>query len=95
MVPPETRLKTTMHLVMVESIVLFAVLGTLVLLVVALLDLVRRPAAAWEASGHNQLVWALVVIFVGFVGPLLYLMVARPALDASSSGGPAGTRISA
>ncbi len=84
-----------MHLVMVESIVSLAALGTLVLLVVALLDLVRRPAAAWQASGHNQLVWALVVIFVGLVGPLLYLLVARPALEAAAHRGPAGTRISA
>jgi hypothetical protein len=55
----------------------------LVLLVVALVDLVRRPPEQWDASGHNQIVWALIVIFVGFIGPLLYLLIARPALDAA------------
>ncbi|MGB5169155.1 MAG: PLD nuclease N-terminal domain-containing protein, partial [Acidimicrobiia bacterium] len=34
---------------------------------------------------HNQLVWALIVIFVGFIGPLLYLLIARPALDAAAA----------
>lgn len=53
----------------------------LVLLVVALVDLVKRPAGAWSASGHNQLVWAVVVVFVAFIGPLLYLLIARPALE--------------
>lgn len=60
-------------------------LAGLVLLVMALVDLVRRPADVWEESGQNQLVWALIVIFVGVVGPLLYLIVARPILDNASS----------
>jgi hypothetical protein len=60
-------------------------LATLGLLVLALVDLVKRPAEVWEESGHNQLVWALVVIFVGFIGPVLYLVVARPALEAAAA----------
>jgi hypothetical protein len=59
----------------------FATIG---LLVLALIDLVKRPAGVWEESGQSQLVWALVVIFVGFIGPVLYLLVARPALDAAA-----------
>ena len=59
-------------------------LAGLVLLIVALVDLVRRPTEAWASSGHNQLVWALVVVFVGFIGPMLYLLIARPALDAAA-----------
>ncbi len=60
-------------------------LASFVLLVMALVDLVRRPADVWAASGQNQLVWALVVIFVGVVGPLLYLIIARPILDGAAS----------
>ncbi len=56
-------------------------LAGLVLLVVALLDLVRRPAAQWEATGHSQLVWVLITLFVWLLGPMLYLIVARPALQ--------------
>lgn len=66
---------------MLVVLVGFATIG---LLVLALIDLVKRPAGVWEESGQNQLVWALVVIFVGFIGPVLYLLVARPALDAAT-----------
>jgi hypothetical protein len=74
----------------VASLVLLVTLAGLVLLVMALVDLVRRPADQWEASGHNQLVWALIVILVGFFGPLLYLLIARPALDAAATATTAG-----
>ena len=63
---------------------LFALAG-FVLLVMALVDLVKRPADVWKASGHSQIVWALVVIFIGFIGPLLYVVIARPALNAAAS----------
>jgi hypothetical protein len=64
-------------------LMLFGMLVTFGLLVLALVDLVKRPAHVWEESGHNQLVWALVVIFVAVIGPVLYLVVARPALEAA------------
>lgn len=70
----------------VGAFVGLAMLAGLVLFVMALVDLVRRPTGLWEASGHNQLVWALVVVFVAFLGPLLYLVIARPALDKASLG---------
>lgn len=60
-------------------------LATVGLLVLAIVDLVKRPATHWDEAGHNQLVWALVVIFVGFIGPVLYLLVARPALEAAAA----------
>jgi len=59
-------------------------LVSFVLLIVALIDLLKRPAGLWYESGHNQLVWALVVVLVGFVGPLLYLLIARPALESAA-----------
>lgn len=68
-----------------ETLVGLVMLATLGLLVLALVDLVKRPAEVWKGSGHNQLVWALVVIFVGFIGPVLYLAVARPALEAAAA----------
>lgn len=74
----------TMNLLFAELLIAPLVLGTVGLLIVAIVDLARRPSSAWEASGHNQLVWALVVIFVGFIGPLLYLLIARPALEAAT-----------
>jgi hypothetical protein len=67
-----------------EFLVALVLLTGLALFVLALVDLARRPAGAWESSGHNQLVWALIVIFVAFVGPLLYLVIARPALETAT-----------
>ncbi|MGA9597558.1 MAG: PLDc N-terminal domain-containing protein [Acidimicrobiia bacterium] len=66
-------------------LVLLAVLAGIALPIVALVDLVRRPAATWALAGHNQLVWALIIVFVGFVGPILYLLIARPALDVAEA----------
>jgi hypothetical protein len=63
------------------TLVAMVMLVGLVVLVVALVDLVKRPAGVWAASGHNQLVWAVIVVFVAFIGPLLYLVIARPALE--------------
>lgn len=70
-----------MEMGILASLVTLMSLGGLVLLLVALIDLVKRPAQQWSASGHSQIVWALIVVFVGFLGPLLYLVVARPALE--------------
>lgn len=53
-------------------------------MLVALIDLVRRPGDVWVRSGHSQIVWALIVVFVGIIGPMLHLLIARPALAASS-----------
>ena len=75
-----------------EAIVGLVALATVGLLVFALIDLVKRPAEVWEESGHSQLVWALVVFFVGFIGPVLYLLVARPALEAAAQRGVSDVR---
>lgn len=63
---------------------LLAAAAGLVLLIVALVDLVKRKPEEWAAAGQNQLVWALIVIFLGLIGPVLYLAIARPALDGAS-----------
>ncbi|MBT8164099.1 MAG: hypothetical protein HKO63_11970 [Acidimicrobiia bacterium] len=57
------------------------------LLLFALVDLLKQSSEAWEESGQSQLLWALVVIFVWLIGPVLYLLVARPALAAASARG--------
>jgi hypothetical protein len=44
----------------------------LVLLVVALLDLARR-----ERTRGPKWVWALVIVFINIIGPILYLMLGR------------------
>ena len=70
----------------VGALIVLVMLAGLVLFVMALVDLVRRPTETWASSGHNQLVWALIVVFVAFLGPLLYLLIARPALENATLG---------
>lgn len=67
------------------ALIALMMLAGVALFVVALVDLARRPADQWAASGQNQLVWALIVVFVGFFGPLLYLVIARPALNGAAA----------
>lgn len=78
-----------MELALIQGLVMLVLLASLGLLVWAIVDLVKRPAPVWTASGHSQIVWALIVIFLGFIGPVLYLIVARPALDTASARHPA------
>ncbi len=45
----------------------------LVLLVVALIDLAKRE----RVRGGNKVVWLLVIIFINFIGPIVYLLFGR------------------
>jgi hypothetical protein len=65
------------------ALILVFLLAGFGLLLVALVDLVKRPTEAWTRSGQNQIVWALIVVLLWFVGPVLYLVIARPAFDAA------------
>lgn len=44
-----------------------------ILLVVALVDLVRREAV----TGGNKIVWALAVCLISIIGPAVYLLAGR------------------
>ena len=45
-----------------------------ILLAVALVDLTGRDR---RVRGDNKLIWALVIIFISFFGPLIYFLVGR------------------
>ncbi len=60
---------------------LVLILAMPALMIWALVDLVRRPTSEWDASGQDRLVWALIVVFVGLIGPILYLTVGRRKFD--------------
>ena len=49
------------------------ILIEIVLLVIALLDLVRRE----HVRGGNKIVWALLIVFVSIIGPAVYLIAGR------------------
>ena len=47
----------------------------------ALVNSLSKPDAVWEAAGQNKIVWLLVIIFLGFIGAILYGLIAKPQLD--------------
>ncbi|MDH5420475.1 MAG: PLD nuclease N-terminal domain-containing protein [Acidimicrobiia bacterium] len=51
----------------------------------AIVDLLRMPTTAWEKAEQNEIVWAIVVLALPFVGPILYLVIARPQLLAAKA----------
>ena len=56
------------------AIILPLIALQLALLVTALYDL-TRPAR--RVRGDNKTVWALIIIFVSGIGPILYFLVGR------------------
>ena len=56
---------------------------SLVLLIWALVDAIKNP----RLSDNERIVWVLVIIFVGCIGPVLYLVIGRN----NSPRGPTGT----
>jgi hypothetical protein len=51
-----------------------------------LIEVVRTPAAQWDAAGQSQLVHVLLMLFLGVIGTIIYLAVARPPLRAAGQG---------
>ena len=45
----------------------------LILTIAALVDLIRRE----QVTGGNKLVWALIIIFVSTLGPIVYFIFGR------------------
>ncbi len=53
----------------------------------ALLDAVRRPVENWDGAGQSQMMWVIIILsgaLLPFVGPIMYLIVARPKLKAAA-----------
>jgi hypothetical protein len=51
----------------------------------ALIDVLRTPQSVWATAGQNQVLWGIVVLFLSLIGPILYLVIARPQLLAAQS----------
>lgn len=65
------------------GVMLFMVLPFMVFHLWALIDVLKTPTSAWAAAEQNQVVWAIVVLVLAFVGPILYLFIARPQVVAA------------
>ena len=55
-------------------LVLPLVIVELALLVLALRDLLRPER---QVRGDSKLLWGLVIVFIGMLGPILYFVVGR------------------
>ena len=62
---------TTEQILLLLAPVIVIQLG---LMIVALIDLERDER---RVRGGNKLVWALIIVFVNIIGPILYFVVGR------------------
>lgn len=53
-------------------------IGLLVLWIWALVDAIRVPEDSYYNEG-NKLIWVLVIVFTGFIGAIVYLIIGRPS----------------
>ena len=60
---------------------------SLVLLIWALVDCIKVPDDSMYRAG-TKVVWVLVIIFVGIIGPILYFAVGRPSRETRQMGPP-------
>lgn len=68
-----------------ELIIAPVALAGFVVWIWALVDALGRPDSTWEEIGHSKLVWIIVLIFLGFVGGLVYFLTARRQLAAAEN----------
>jgi hypothetical protein len=68
------------------------VIGTLAMLVVALVDIVRRPDWQWKLARQEKVVWILLVILVNVfaIPSLIYWFVIRKKLIAVQNAAASG-----
>jgi len=56
------------------SLILPLVALELILVIVALVDLIRREP---ERVNGNKMVWGLIIVFIGTIGPICYFILGR------------------
>ena len=66
-------MQTTPDLARLIPLLIPLILIQLVLMAIALVDLYRRQ----QVRGGKKWVWALVIIFVNMLGPIIYLVAGR------------------
>jgi hypothetical protein len=47
---------------------------------VMLVQALRTPDSVWAAADQSKILYVLVMIFLGWLGALLYVVIARPRL---------------
>lgn len=57
------------------ALILPLIILELILVIVALVDLVKRDASTIQ--GESKLLWGLIILFITTIGPILYLVIGR------------------
>ena len=59
-------------------------LGVFVWWLVVLIEALKTPETQWKDAGQDRLLWVLLMVFLGVIGTLSYVIVARPRLRRAS-----------
>lgn len=65
---------------MLRGTEILIILLMLVPVLLALTDILGTPTRVWADSNQNLGLWVIAVLLLPLLGPLLYLMMARPKL---------------
>jgi hypothetical protein len=66
------------------SLFALASLALFVWWLLVLIEALRVPDPVWVSAGQNKILWILLMVFLGALGTLLYVLIARPALRTTS-----------
>jgi hypothetical protein len=66
------------------SILVVVGLALFVWWLVMLVEAVKTPKSQWDAAGQSLLVHVLLMLFLGVIGTIIYIAVARPRLRAAT-----------
>jgi ABC-type multidrug transport system fused ATPase/permease subunit len=50
-----------------------------------LVDALKFSDASWSAAGESKVLYVLLMVFLGLIGTLLYVLIARPKLRSGNS----------
>lgn len=76
----------TMEISIFFGLMVLTIVPLMVFHIWALVDVLKTSTTDWTRAEQNQIVWAIVVLALFVVGPILYLMIARPRLVAVRNG---------
>jgi len=73
----------------VEASLFFSLFGLIALALfvwwlVVLIQALQVPDPVWASAGQNKILWVLLMVFLGALGTILYVLIARPALSQAS-----------
>ncbi|MFJ2755694.1 hypothetical protein ACIO3S_08860 [Nocardioides sp. NPDC087217] len=64
------------------TVLLLVGLAVTVWWLLMLVQALRTPDSVWAAAGQSKILYVLLMIFLGWLGALLYVFIARPGLRA-------------